>query len=446
MSRQTASAKMQNSKSKAQAKSANPTPSSRLRASSARPKPRDHRIESSYFRHLDDAVLTQEREVELAKTIHAAERKLIELIVTSPVAVKELALAAAELQNNTVPLGAFARPRDGEHHEDKRAREELVTVTRHVADLNQTREGGRSGARARRDARAHLSASLAAYQLSSKLFERVLRELDAADAGKPNDRSRAHETAADIRGAQRELEAARGELIRSNMRLVVWLAKKYLNQGLPLLDLVQEGNIGLMRAADKFDHRRGVRFGTYAGWWIRQSLNRALSDQSRVVRMPVYVLDRKHKLARTRQQFSQEYGREPTSQEAAERAGISVAQLEDLAKSPKQPVSLEAPLGPENDTRIGDTVPDPNAVSPIENISHRRLRAEVRRMLSKLTPREQQMLELRFGTDQTDGITLQEIGNQFSLSRERVRQIEQEALEKLRKEAESEDLKSYLSG
>ncbi|HMI84273.1 MAG TPA: RNA polymerase sigma factor RpoD/SigA [Polyangiaceae bacterium] len=404
--------------------------------------------EKSYFRHLDDAVLTQEREVEVAKAIKRAERALLGRIVCSPVAVEELALAASELRQPTIAISDFARPRDGEHSEEKRAREELVAVTGSAARcLPGPREAGVAGTRARRLARAILVEKLATYQLSSKLVDRILRRLDAAEESEPSPSDvRSHDTATAIRRARRELAAARGELIRSNMRLVVWMAKKYLNQGLPLLDLVQEGNLGLMRAADKFDHERGVRFSTYAGWWIRQSLHRALSDHSRVIRMPVYMLELKHKLARTRQEFSQEYGREPTPDEAAERTGMSMAQLDELRRSPKQPVSMDAPLGPDSDSRLSDVVPDQDATSAIETISRQRLRKDVRRILDKLTSREREMLQLRFGTDQTDGITLQEIGEQFSLSRERVRQIEQEALGKLRKHAESEDLGAYLSG
>jgi RNA polymerase primary sigma factor len=288
---------------------------------------------------------------------------------------------------------------------------------------------------------------LAAYQLSPKVIERIVRRLEACDTSAPSRReNRARATAMAIGRIRRELESARKELIQSNMRLVLWMARKYLNRGLPLLDLVQEGNIGLMRAADKFDHERGVRFSTYAGWWIRQSLNRALSDQSRVIRLPVYMLDLQHTLARTRQEFSQEHGRDPTPQEAAERTGMSAAQMDELLKSPKQPVSMDTPLGPNNDTKLGDVVPDEDAPSPVENLSRQRLRADVRRILGNLTPRERELIQLRFGSDQADGITLQEIGNQFSLSRERVRQIEQEVLGKLRKQAEAEDLASYLSG
>jgi RNA polymerase primary sigma factor len=162
--------------------------------------------------------------------------------------------------------------------------------------------------------------------------------------------------------------------------------------------------------------------------------------------MPVYMLDLKHTLTRARQEFSQEHGREPTPEETAARTGMSPARLDEILRSPKQPVSMDAPFGPDNDTKLSDVMPDQDAPSPVENISEHRMRAEVRRILDKLTPREREMVQLRFGTDQTDGITLQEIGNQFSLSRERIRQIEQEVLGKLRKQAEAEDLGSYLSG
>jgi RNA polymerase sigma factor (sigma-70 family) len=402
----------------------------------------------SDFPQLDQTEsLTYEREVELAKAIRRAERALLGRLVRSSIAVEELALAASELQNAAIPFSGFARPREGEHHDEKRAREDLVAITARAARSTKRRERGQADAPARQRARADLSDVLADYHLNPKVIDRILSRLEAGAGGEPSPSGRrSRETAAAIRGARRELESARGELIRSNMRLVVWMAKKYLHRGLPLADLVQEGNIGLMRAAEKFDHQRGVRFSTYAGWWIRQSLNRALSDQSRVIRMPVYVLDRKYTLARMRQEFSQERGREPTPEEAAERTGMSVTQLDELLRGPKQPVSLDMPLGPENDTKLGDIVPDKDATSPVEQISNRRMRAQVRRILSRLSPRERKTIELRFGIEQEGGITLREIGSHFALSRERIRQIEHDALCKLREQAEAEDLASYLSG
>ena len=404
--------------------------------------------ESSFFRQLDQAaVLTHEREVELAKTIESAERAFRAGIVSSPAAVEELALAADELRNAAIPLSIFARAKEGEHHDERHAREELVAITHRAAHPPKTR-ARRAAARARGIARADLSRILAAYQLNPKVIDRILSRLEAGDRVELSQHAekQSRNAATAIRRARREMEAARGELVRSNMRLVVWMAQKYLQRGLPLLDLVQEGNIGLMRAAEKFDHRRGVRFSTYAGWWIRQSLNRALSDHSRAIRVPVYMLDRKYTLARKRQEFSQEYGRRPTPEEAAERTGMSLTQLDELQRIPKQPVSMETPLGPDNDTKLGDFLPDHDAMSPVEDLSNRRMCAQVRRILCKLTPRERETIELRFGIEQGDEITLREIGNQFSLSRERIRQIEQEALAKLRKQAEGQDLESYLSG
>jgi RNA polymerase primary sigma factor len=401
--------------------------------------------EISYFRHLDEAVLTPEREVELAKAMEQGERDLLDAIVSSSVAIAEVASLASELRRPAMPFSDFAYPKNGERHADRQAREDLVAATS-AADEHIRRERDRQGARPSRPLdRTHLLETLARYRLSSKAFERILSRLEAAEVSACVEGDvPSRDVATAIRAARHRLDLAREELIRSNLRLVVWMAKKQLNKGLALLDLVQEGNIGLMRAADKFDHRRGVRFSTYAGWWIRQSLNRALSDQSRVIRLPVYVVDLQQRLARARQEFAREHGREPTPEETAKRVGMSVAQIEELHRSPKQPVSMDAPLGPDSDTSLGEGVADDETPSAIENIANQRMRAHVRRMLSELTPREQQMLELRFGLGQSEGITLQEIGNQFDLSRERVRQIEEEALGKLRKQAEADELDSYL--
>ncbi|HEY3592651.1 MAG TPA: sigma-70 family RNA polymerase sigma factor, partial [Polyangiaceae bacterium] len=252
-------------------------------------------------------------------------------------------------------------------------------------------------------------------------------------------------TAKLVRAHYEEAEDARKELIRANMRLVIWIAKRKRDHGLALGDLVQEGNIGLMRAADKFDHRRGVRFSTYATWWIRQSVNRALSDQSRTIRLPVHLLEVKHKLEGARRRFTAHHGREPTAEELATATSIAMPRIRQVLDAPKQPLSMETPVGSEGDSTLGDVVSDQDLVSPIDHIVDQRLRATIGKLLTKLSPREQLVLKMRFGIDQSDGTTLQEVGNKLSVSRERIRQIESEALHKLRDQAEPEGLSSYLS-
>src|SRR5579859_3601622 len=283
-------------------------------------------------------------------------------------------------------------------------------------------------------------------RLGPEAIDRALRKLDAlASERGGRSRGRAAKAAAAMRRGRLRTERARTKLVRANVRLVVWMAKKQMNRGLPLLDLVQEGNVGLMRAADKFDHRRGVRFNTYATWWIRQAINRALSNHSRTIRIPVHLVETHRKVAQALQRFASEHGREPTAEEAAREAGVSLAKIRDLMDVPKEPVSIDAPAGFESDTKLADLVADRSAVSPVDAISAERLPEQMRAILKTLSEREQQVLRMRFGIDHPGGATLQDIGQAFALSRERIRQIEAQALSKLRELAEEEELDANLA-
>jgi RNA polymerase primary sigma factor len=359
------------------------------------------------------------------------ELRMIEVVVRSPAASLELSAIGRELASSQLELGDVVRAHLGEDDGEEASQ----TLAALLAQL------GRAAKSQKR--RTALAATLARYRWAPKTVERLVTHLRSLPRSK--DASDPHKTAKLVRAHYEEAEDARKELIRANMRLVIWIAKRKRDHGLALGDLVQEGNIGLMRAADKFDHRRGVRFSTYATWWIRQSVNRALSDQSRTIRLPVHLLEVKHKLEGARRRFTAHHGREPTAEELATATSIAMPRIRQVLDAPKQPLSMETPVGSEGDSTLGDVVSDQDLVSPIDHIVDQRLRATIGKLLTKLSPREQLVLKMRFGIDQSDGTTLQEVGNKLSVSRERIRQIESEALHKLRDQAEPEGLSSYLS-
>ncbi len=227
-------------------------------------------------------------------------------------------------------------------------------------------------------------------------------------------------------------ERARNELVRANLRLVVSVAKKYVNRGMPLLDLVQEGNLGLMRGIEKFDHRRGFKLSTYVTWWIRQAITRAIADQVNTIRVPVNVSDSHHKLSRVARDLRQTLAREPTIDELAERMAVPVERVRTVGQALRQPISLETPVGDEGDTSVGDLVEDPHAASPAEAASTSLLGRAVRSRLASLTPREERILRMRFGIGEKSEHTLEEVGRVYGVTRERVRQIEAQALARLR--------------
>ncbi|MCX7856741.1 MAG: RNA polymerase sigma factor RpoD [Deltaproteobacteria bacterium] len=405
------------------------------------------------------SLLTPEEEYDIAKKIEEGERKIRNLLFKLPQAIGELQDLQIQLKKGTVNIIDVVKNIDELNYtkkDEEKHRKKTIALINNIKNIYEKKltlekELTQSDIQNRKQLEKRLKQlsskfeeSLTNLNLTRKVIEEIVKRVEKqAEFLDEDERNNIKETFSEISKIEKELKEVKNRLIQANLRLVINIAKKYLNRGLSFLDLVQEGNMGLMKAAEKYDYQKGYKFSTYSTWWIRQAITRSIADYARTIRVPVHVLETMNKITKVTISLFQELGREPTIEEISKKAGLPVEKVRKILRVSNEPISIETPIG-DDDSKLGDFIADPKSPSPFNELVKISLKEEIDKVLATLTPREEKVIRMRLGIGEKTDYTLEEVGEVFGLTRERIRQIEAKALRKLKHPSRRKRLESFL--